>query len=126
VWLDGRLPCRRVRRLFPMVYAQGWWVEHMCFSPYIVDISLSCAQNKSGAALKSRGEDITAGKVTFPLLKAIPLLPADEMQRLWETVRCAAQCARWVVEQSFCLSPRSPGAGCGGSCAVLSDVSPVA
>ncbi len=63
--------------------------------------------------------------MTFPLLKAIPLLPADEMQRLWETVRCAAQCARWVVEQSFCLSPWSPGAGCGGSCAVLSDVSPV-
>ena len=47
-------------------------------------------QNAKGAtALKSRGEDITAGKVTFPLLKAIPRLPKDEMQRLWETVRVA-------------------------------------
>lgn len=37
--------------------------------------------------LKTRGEDITAGKVTMPLVKALALLPKEEMQALWEIVR---------------------------------------
>ena len=33
------------------------------------------------------GEDITAGKVTFPVVKAIGLLPKERMRHIWEVIR---------------------------------------
>jgi geranylgeranyl pyrophosphate synthase len=45
--------------------------------------------DKSGAGveLKVLGEDITAGKVTFPVVKALRLLPAGEMREVWEVIK---------------------------------------
>ena len=45
------------------------------------------ADRLQGIKLKSVGEDITAGKVTFPLIKAIGKAPKEQMQQLWATVR---------------------------------------
>merc|ERR1719223_770154 len=47
----------------------------------------SGADRKAGVTLKNIGEDITAGKVTIPVVKAISLLPKDEMAALWETIQ---------------------------------------
>jgi len=41
----------------------------------------------AGVELKVLGEDITAGKVTFPLVKALGRLNPLEMQSLWGTVK---------------------------------------
>ena len=41
----------------------------------------------AGVELKVLGEDISAGKVTFPMVKALSLLPRAEMAALWEVVR---------------------------------------
>jgi geranylgeranyl pyrophosphate synthase len=51
----------------------------------------------AGVELKTLGEDISAGKVTFPLVKALALLPREEMAALWETVR-SKPTERSVVE----------------------------
>ncbi|MGG7575715.1 polyprenyl synthetase family protein [Streptomyces sirii] len=40
-----------------------------------------------GARRKHCGEDLRAGKVTMPLARAVSLLPADEISRLWRSVR---------------------------------------
>ena len=45
------------------------------------------ADLKSGQVLKNLGEDIMAGKVTMPVVKAISRLPKAEMKDLWTTVR---------------------------------------
>jgi geranylgeranyl pyrophosphate synthase len=37
--------------------------------------------------LKSKAEDITAGKITYPIAKAMGLLNKQERNRLWEIVR---------------------------------------
>ena len=37
-------------------------------------------------ALKTRGEDITEGKVTAPVLKALGRLPFDQRRALWDTI----------------------------------------
>jgi geranylgeranyl pyrophosphate synthase/predicted secreted hydrolase len=47
----------------------------------------SKADKKAGVELKNLGEDITAGKVTMPVVKAITLLPKDEMRALWEIIK---------------------------------------
>lgn len=47
----------------------------------------SDADKRAGVQLKTLGEDITAGKVTFPLVKAIKLLGKAEMRALWDVVR---------------------------------------
>ena len=41
---------------------------------------------KAGTELKTRGEDITAGKVTIPVVKAMSRLPLGEMRALWEVI----------------------------------------
>jgi geranylgeranyl pyrophosphate synthase/predicted secreted hydrolase len=40
---------------------------------------------------KARGEDIVAGKVTFPVAKAMSLLDAAERRRVWDVVRSKPQ-----------------------------------
>jgi geranylgeranyl pyrophosphate synthase len=54
-------------------------------------LSISAQVPGTNKLLKSRGEDIAAGKVTFPLLKAIELLPADEVTELWHIVKSKPQ-----------------------------------
>lgn len=44
------------------------------------------ADKKKGVILKSLGEDITAGKVTFPVAKAVRILPKEEMRALWAVI----------------------------------------
>ena len=44
------------------------------------------ADRRQGVVLKSIGEDISAGKVTIPVAKAVSRLPKEEMRELWETV----------------------------------------
>ena len=44
-----------------------------------------------GVELKVVGEDIMAGKVTFPVVKAIGLLPRADMAALWAVIRTAPQ-----------------------------------
>ena len=51
----------------------------------------------AGVELKVLGEDITAGKVTFPLVKALQVLPKEAMAALWEAVR-AKPSDRGVVD----------------------------
>lgn len=45
------------------------------------------ADKFSGMQLKNLGEDITAGKVTIPVVKAIGLLPKERMRALWEVIK---------------------------------------
>ena len=47
----------------------------------------SADKSGAGVALKVLGEDITAGKVTFPLVKALKRLPEGDMRALWEVVK---------------------------------------
>jgi geranylgeranyl pyrophosphate synthase len=46
-------------------------------------LNLRGFQNSS----KDRGEDLAQGKITYPVAKAIALLPRDERCRLWETLK---------------------------------------
>jgi geranylgeranyl pyrophosphate synthase len=52
---------------------------------------------KGAVELKNLGEDITAGKVTIPVVKAIRRLPAGEMRALWEVIKSKPK-ERAVVE----------------------------
>ena len=45
------------------------------------------ADKNAGETLKTLGEDITAGKVTIPVVKAIGLLPTAEMRALWDVIK---------------------------------------
>jgi geranylgeranyl pyrophosphate synthase len=45
------------------------------------------ADRLTGLQLKTLGEDITAGKVTIPVVKAITLLPQAEMRKLWNIIK---------------------------------------
>lgn len=45
------------------------------------------ADRKEGAELKNLGEDITAGKVTIPVVKAIARLPKEQMKAMWATIK---------------------------------------
>jgi geranylgeranyl pyrophosphate synthase len=47
----------------------------------------SKADKLADLQLKTLGEDITAGKVTFPVVKAITRLPKAQMKELWAIVK---------------------------------------
>jgi geranylgeranyl pyrophosphate synthase len=51
-----------------------------------------------GRGLKATGEDITAGKVTLPVAKAIAALPLPRRRWLWQTLRSKPQDAAVVGE----------------------------
>jgi geranylgeranyl pyrophosphate synthase len=45
------------------------------------------ADKAEGTQLKTLGEDITAGKVTIPVVKALRRLPKDAMRKLWAIIK---------------------------------------
>jgi geranylgeranyl pyrophosphate synthase/predicted secreted hydrolase len=45
------------------------------------------ADKTEGNELKNLGEDITAGKVTIPVVKALRLLPKDKMREMWRVIK---------------------------------------
>jgi geranylgeranyl pyrophosphate synthase len=56
------------------------------------------ADKTAGVELKVVGEDIMAGKVTFPVVKAIRILPKDRMKRMWEIIKSKPQDHAVVAE----------------------------
>ena len=49
------------------------------------------ADRIKGVQLKTLGEDLMHGKVTMPVVKALGLLPNDEMRDLWERIKVKPQ-----------------------------------
>ena len=66
------------------IEAVGHFFESIGLAFQIVDDTLNLRGFKNN--LKSKGEDITAGKVTIPIAKAMSRLPLDERLGLWKTV----------------------------------------
>lgn len=78
----------------PQIDAIGRYYESIGIAFQIMDDVLNLrglysgkADKAAGSQLKNLGEDITAGKVTIPVVKAIGLLPKHEMRELWETIK---------------------------------------
>jgi geranylgeranyl pyrophosphate synthase len=76
------------------VEAVGLYYESVGIAFQIMDDVLNLrgiysgkADKTAGLQLKNLGEDITAGKVTIPVVKAIGLLPRAEMRKLWEVIK---------------------------------------
>ncbi|MFJ9597919.1 polyprenyl synthetase family protein [Streptomyces virginiae] len=53
----------------------------------LLDLHGATVPPEPGERRKHCGEDLAAGKVTMPLARAVPLLPPDEIARLWAAVR---------------------------------------
>src|SRR5262249_14340575 len=66
------------------VEAIGHFFEAIGLAFQIVDDTLNLRGFKNN--LKSKGEDITAGKVTIPIAKAMARLPLNERRELWGTL----------------------------------------
>jgi geranylgeranyl pyrophosphate synthase len=66
------------------IEAVGQFFEAIGLAFQIVDDTLNLRGFKND--LKSKGEDIAAGKVTFPIAKAMSRLPLNERLGLWKTV----------------------------------------
>jgi geranylgeranyl pyrophosphate synthase len=66
------------------IEAIGDFFEAIGLAFQIVDDTLNLRGFKNN--LKSKGEDITAGKVTIPIAKAMSRLPLNERRELWEIV----------------------------------------
>jgi geranylgeranyl pyrophosphate synthase len=49
------------------------------------------ADKLAGVELKTVGEDIMAGKVTFPVVKALAVLPKPQMRAMWEVIKSKPQ-----------------------------------
>lgn len=47
--------------------------------------------------LKNLGEDVTAGKVTMPVVKAVGKLPRERMQELWRTIESKPEDAETIA-----------------------------
>ena len=60
------------------------YYEALGISFQIIDDTLNLRGFKDG--LKTKGEDITAGKITYPIAKAMTKLDLSDRQRLWEIV----------------------------------------
>jgi geranylgeranyl pyrophosphate synthase len=77
------------------IEAVGLYYESVGIAFQIMDDVLNLRGLYSGKAdkaaaakeLKTLGEDITAGKVTIPVVKAIKLLPRAEMLALWGVIK---------------------------------------
>ena len=76
------------------VQAVGLYYESVGIAFQIMDDVLNLrglfsgkADKTEGSQLKTLGEDITAGKVTIPVVKAIGLLPQGEMRQLWDVIK---------------------------------------
>lgn len=64
--------------------AMGDYFEALGISFQIIDDTLNLKGFKDN--LKTKGEDITAGKITYPIAKAMALLTKPDRKRLWEIV----------------------------------------
>ncbi len=64
--------------------AMGRYFETLGIAFQIIDDTLNLKGFKNN--LKTKGEDITAGKITYPIAKAMPLLNKADRARLWEIV----------------------------------------
>jgi len=81
------------------IEAVGRYYESVGIAFQIMDDVLNLRGLYSGKAdaqssaveLKNLGEDITAGKVTIPVVKAIRLLPRADMRAMWETIKSKPQ-----------------------------------
>ena len=62
----------------------GNFYEALGIAFQIIDDTLNLKGFKDN--LKTKGEDITAGKITYPVAKAMPLLNKKDRKRLWEIV----------------------------------------
>jgi geranylgeranyl pyrophosphate synthase/predicted secreted hydrolase len=62
----------------------GDYYEALGISFQIIDDTLNLRGFKEG--LKTKGEDITAGKITYPVAKAMTRLQKEDRVRLWEIV----------------------------------------
>lgn len=64
--------------------AMGNYFEALGISFQIIDDTLNLKGFKDN--LKTKAEDITAGKITYPIAKAMAVISAKERKRLWEIV----------------------------------------
>ncbi|MFT5828396.1 MAG: geranylgeranyl pyrophosphate synthase/predicted secreted hydrolase [Chitinophagales bacterium] len=67
------------------IKALGDYYEALGISFQIIDDTLNLRGFKDG--LKTKGEDITAGKITYPVAKAMTRLEKNDRARLWEIVK---------------------------------------
>jgi geranylgeranyl pyrophosphate synthase/predicted secreted hydrolase len=80
------------------IEAVGYYYESVGIAFQIMDDVLNLRGLYSGKAdvlagveLKNLGEDIGAGKVTIPVVKAMSRLPKAEMRALWEVIKTKPQ-----------------------------------
>ena len=60
------------------------YFEALGISFQIIDDTLNLKGFKDN--LKTKGEDLTAGKITYPVAKAMPMLNKKDRERLWEII----------------------------------------
>jgi geranylgeranyl pyrophosphate synthase/predicted secreted hydrolase len=78
------------------IEALGKYFEHVGMAFQIVDDVLNLRGFER--ELKARGEDITHGKVTFPIARAISLLGLEDRRWLWQTVQSKPRDAETVAK----------------------------
>ncbi len=78
------------------VAAMGEYFEALGISFQIIDDTLNLKGFKDH--LKTKGEDITAGKITYPIAKAMPLLSKIDRARLWQIVSMKTEDITLIAE----------------------------
>lgn len=76
--------------------AMGDYFEALGISFQIIDDTLNLKGFKDH--LKTKGEDITAGKITYPVAKAMPMLNHKDRKRLWEIVSAKTEDISLIAE----------------------------
>jgi geranylgeranyl pyrophosphate synthase len=76
--------------------AMGDYFEALGISFQIIDDTLNLKGFKDH--LKTKGEDITAGKITYPVAKAMALLDKKDRKRLWEIVSAKTDNLELIAE----------------------------
>ena len=78
------------------INAMGDYFEALGISFQIIDDTLNLKGFKDH--LKTKGEDITAGKITYPVAKAMALLNKPDRKRLWEIVKAKTEDIKLIAE----------------------------
>lgn len=78
------------------IEAMGDYFEALGISFQIIDDTLNLKGFKDH--LKTKGEDITAGKITYPIAKAMALLTPKDRARLWEIVSAKTEDIALITE----------------------------
>ena len=76
--------------------AMGNYFEALGISFQIIDDTLNLKGFKDH--LKTKGEDITAGKITYPIAKALALLDKKDRARLWKIVSMKTESIPLITE----------------------------